>query len=96
MKPINCCKDCDGLNKNGTFKNELRCMLSCDKYTNEHLEKIYNELKDKKGCSTCKNCKHVYLYPPFVTAEECECTVGLKCDTVLFSVENCPKWVGSR
>lgn len=95
MKPLDCCKGCDRLNKDGTFKNELRCMF-CDKYANEHLEKIYNELKDEKGCSTCKNCTRIYHYPDFVTAEECVCTAGLECDTVLFSVTNCPRWVGSR
>ena len=96
MKPLDCCKDCDRLNEDGTFKNKLRCMLSCDKYANEQCEKIYNEQKHEKGCSTCKNCKRIYHYPDFVTAEECECTVGLKCDTVLFSITNCPNWVENR
>lgn len=58
----------------------------------ERLKKIHNELAKEKGCSTCKYCVHVRYYPSFVTGEECECTAGLKCDTVLFSVSNCPKW----
>ena len=53
---------------------------------------LHEKLKVKKGCSTCEHCIHVRNYPGFVTAEECECTAGLECDTVLFSVENCPKW----
>lgn len=53
---------------------------------------LHQELIKKKGCSTCGNIKQVIRYPGFVTGEECECTVGLKCDTVLFSVENCPHW----
>jgi hypothetical protein len=55
---------------------------------------LYNEFKIKRGCSTCKHCKHVNDYPAFVTAEECICMAGLECDTVLFSVKNCKKWVG--
>ena len=54
--------------------------------------KIYNELKQEKGCSTCKHCVHVSDYPAFVIAEECECKVGLQCDTVLFTVKGCKKW----
>lgn len=53
---------------------------------------IHDELKVKKGCSTCIHCKHVRNYPGFVTGEECECDTGLECDTVLFQVEQCPKW----
>lgn len=55
-------------------------------------KKIHDELKVKKGCSTCKHCIHVIDLPGFVTGEECECDAGLECDTVLFSVENCPRW----
>ena len=51
-----------------------------------------DDLRKKRGCSTCNNCKHVNDYPAFVTAEECICTAGLECDTVLFRVENCSKW----
>ena len=58
----------------------------------EELKRIHNELKIKKGCSTCIHCIHVRDYPGFVTGEECECNAGLKPDTVFFSVENCPKW----
>lgn len=56
------------------------------------LVDIHNELKVKKGCSTCKHCIHVRDYPGFCTAEECECDIGLECDTVLFTIKNCPKW----
>lgn len=55
-------------------------------------KKIHDELKVKKGCSTCNHCIHVIDLPGFVTGEECECDAGLECDTVLFSVENCSKW----
>ena len=55
-------------------------------------KKLHYKLAKDKECSTCKNIKHIISYPGFVTAEECECTVGLKCDTVLFSIKNCPKW----
>lgn len=55
--------------------------------------KLLNEQKDDKGCSTCAHLKRVHQYPGFVTAEECECDAGLKCDTVFFTVNNCPKWV---
>ena len=55
-------------------------------------KEIHDEEKAKKGCVTCLHCHHVYNYPGFVTAEECECDVGLKCDTACHSIENCPKW----
>lgn len=93
MKPLNCCNNCDGVDEEGYFRNKLRCMF-CDKYAREQYLRLYNEFSKKKGCSTCKNCKRVFNYPSFVTAEECICTVGLKCDTVTCTVENCPKWVG--
>lgn len=54
---------------------------------------IHKELAKEKGCSTCVNCKHVTNYPGFVLGEECECLAGLKCDTVFFTVKNCPQWV---
>ena len=94
MKPLNCCKSCEGLNKNGVFKNKLKCMFYCDDYALEKIKRLYNEQKSNKGCSTCKNCKHVRNYPDYVTGEECDCTVGLQCDTVLFKVKDCPKWIG--
>lgn len=54
--------------------------------------KLYNEMALERGCVTCANCEHVQDYPGFVTAEECECKVGLRCDTVLHNVKNCKKW----
>lgn len=93
MKPLNCCKGCKGLNENGSFRNKLKCLL-CDDYAHEAIMMSYNENKEKKGCSTCKNCEHAYNYPAYVTAEEYVCRAGLECDTVLFTVKNCPKWVG--
>ena len=56
---------------------------------------IHDELKVKKGCSTCIHCIHIRDFPDFVTGEECVCAVGLACDTVLFLVEQCPKWEDS-
>ena len=92
MKPLNCCKNCTGLNENGEFRNKLKCMF-CESYQKEQNLNLYNELKSKQGCSTCKNCKHVYNYPAYVTAEECICEEGLECDTILFEVKNCERWV---
>lgn len=93
MKPINCCKGCKWLNENGTFRNKLRCMF-CDAYFQEETGRLYDEQKSRKGCSTCINCKHVYDYPGFVTAEENVCVAGLECDTVTFEVKDCPEWKG--
>lgn len=59
---------------------------------NDFIRKIHNENKVKRGCTTCANCIHVISYPGFVTGEECECKVGLKCDTVLDSIKNCEKY----
>ena len=56
------------------------------------LKLLHDELAVKKGCSTCKHCIHVRDLPGVMTGEECECDAGLECDTVLFSVENCPRW----
>ena len=61
----------------------------------KRMYSIHTKLKKEKGCSTCKHCKHVQNYPGFVTAEECECQVGLECDTVLFQIKNCEKWEDS-
>jgi len=54
--------------------------------------KIHCELAVKRSCVTCKHCVHVRNYPGFVTGEECECDIGLECDTILGSVTNCEKW----
>ena len=92
MKPLNCCKGCSGL-KNGKFRNELRCIF-CEEYAKELTLKLYNEQKGERGCSTYVHCKHIYEYPAYVTGEECVCTAGLECDTVLFTVKDCKEWVG--
>jgi len=92
MKSLNCCKKCSWF-KDGEFKNRLRCAF-CGKYAEELSLKLYNEQKGERGCATCRWCKHVYDYPAFVTAEECICTAGLECDTVLFSIKDCKEWVG--
>ena len=52
----------------------------------------YYERKADRDCLTCRNCKEMYRYPGYVTAETCVCTQGLECDTVLYEVKNCPKW----
>ena len=59
---------------------------------NRKFKKIFDEAAKNKGCATCENLRHVIDYPGFVTGEENECTVGLECDTVLFSVKNCPEY----
>lgn len=61
----------------------------------ERYLQIHKELSVKRGCSTCKHCKHVLDLPGFVTGEECECDVGLQCDTVLFRIKNCELWEDS-
>lgn len=88
MKRLGCCENCN-------VKNRLRCLF-CEEYQQEEFDSLYNEYKKDKGCSTCKNCKRVNNFPGFVTAEECVCEEGLNCDTVLFAVKNCPKWVGIK
>ena len=92
MKPLECCKKCSNL-KDGQFRNKLKCIF-CEVYVEELSLQLYNNQKADKGCSTCKFCTHVNNYPAYVTAEECKCTAGLECDTVLFTVKNCPKWAG--
>lgn len=57
------------------------------------IRNIHNKNKVKRGCTTCANCVHVRDYPGFVTGEECECSVGLECDTVLDSVRNCERYI---
>lgn len=94
MKPRKCCENCDGLNELGQFKNKLKCLFNCKEYVAEEVKELYDKQKVNKGCSTCKYCAHDHNYPGFITGEECVCNAGLKCDTVLFSVKNCPKWVG--
>ena len=59
----------------------------------KRYKELHYELAEKRGCSTCKHCVHVRNYPDFVTGEECVCSAGLECDTVLFSVINCPEWI---
>lgn len=59
------------------------------------IKLLHDKFKDEKGCTTCRNCVHVKNYPGFVTGEECICCAGLECDTVLFSVKNCPMWKDS-
>jgi hypothetical protein len=93
MKPLNCCKGCKGLNENGEFRNKLRCTF-CKKYALERAKEIYDKQKVNRGCSTCKYCEHVRNCLDYVTAEESVCTAGLECDTINFTVKNCPKWAG--
>ncbi len=59
----------------------------------EFLRIIHRESAKKRGCNSCANCVQVRHYPGFVMAEECECKVGLKCDTVLDRVRNCEKYI---
>ena len=93
MKPLKICEKCEHFdNDKKWFKNRIYCNFSCDEYFKEIGLAIHEELKENKGCSTCKNCVRVRQYPDYFTAEECECLAGLKCDTVLFKVSNCDKW----
>ena len=55
-------------------------------------KRIHDQLAKERECTTCKHCIHVIDYPGFVTGEENECDAGLKCDTVLYTVKDCPKW----
>lgn len=93
MKVLNCCLECNGYDKvKKVYNNSFRCLF-CDKHVEELSRILHEQQKGDKGCSTCKNCRHVRNYPGFVTGEECECDAGLECDTVCFSVHNCPKWI---
>lgn len=59
------------------------------------MQKIFKKAARDKGCSTCKHCvenKDLTYYPSFCTVERSKCLQGLKCDTVLFSVKNCPRY----
>lgn len=69
-------------------------MITCDDYFIEQSKELYDKQKAYKGCSTCKHCIHVSNYPGYVIGEGYDCEAGLECDTVLFSVKNCPAWVG--
>lgn len=79
------------------MKYDLRRIFNPTKEEQEEdrqkCKELHYELAKEKGCSTCKHCVHVRNYPAFVTGEECECSAGLECDTVLFSVKNCPEWI---
>lgn len=59
---------------------------------NQRFRKIFEAAAKSKGCSTCANKRHIVDYPGYVTGEENECTVGLECDTVYFTVKNCPQY----
>ena len=76
--------------------NKLRDVFSPSKEKLQEFEdrayELHKSFSVEKGCITCKHCKHVIDYPGFVTGEECECDVGLECDTVLHSVKYCDQW----
>lgn len=55
----------------------------CGKTSILRLMELFREYKE-----------HVCNYPSYVTAEESICRAGLECDTVCFTIKNCPKWVG--
>lgn len=73
------------------FYEAFRTVL--DSEEERRYQELHAELAKKRGCSTCMHCERVINLPGFVTGEECVCKVGLQCDTVLFTVENCSKWV---
>lgn len=75
--------------------NKLREMFETTPEQLEYLRNIHNEVAKKRGCSTCKWCvpDTEHYYPNWVTAERSKCLKGLECDTVLFSVKNCPEYV---
>ena len=70
--------------------NKLRNIFS--KSLDDELYQLHKELAKYRGCPTCKHCIHVVNYPSYFTGEECECNIGLQCDTVLFTVTDCEKW----
>ena len=72
-----------------TFK-PTAAQMQADK---ENYELTFAKLAKEQGCSTCRHCKpNGFDYPNQVTYERNYCDTGLECDTVLFSVKNCPKW----
>lgn len=75
-----------------SFQETFRPTEEQRKKLKEFYNQIFEEQVKEKGCSTCKHCRHIKDYPGYVIAEENECVAGLECDTVLFSVKNCPKW----
>ncbi len=56
---------------------------------------VHKKLTKDRGCATCKHLKHVKEYPAFVMAEGCVCNAGRTCDSVLYSIKDCPKWEDS-
>lgn len=82
-----------------TMGNKLRrVFLPTEEERKEAIERIriiHEALSRERGCSTCKHCIHKVNYPGVVTAEECECDAGLKCDTVEFTIKNCVSWEDS-
>lgn len=79
--------------------NKLRSIF-CPSYEERvkqraRIQELFNEAAKNKGCATCKKCvedKSIGYLPNFVTAERNKCLEGLRCDTVLFSVKNCPRY----
>lgn len=57
------------------------------------IKAIHKEVAKEHDCSTCKHIKHINDYPGYYTGEEYECAVGLTCNTILYSVKNCPNWM---
>ena len=63
---------------------------------NARMKKVFEESAKKRGCSTCMHCvddENLPYYPNFVTVERCKCLIGLKCDTVMFTISNCPQYI---
>lgn len=77
----------------GNFNRTFNPTFEEQKEYEERYLRLYKEIADKRECSTCANCIQVDSYPGFVIAEECKCRVGLECDTVYFTIRNCPGWV---
>ena len=59
----------------------------------EFNRKIFDDCVKEQGCSVCIHCKRVrHDDCGLCTAEDYDCEAGLKCDTVFFTVKNCPNF----
>ena len=74
-------------------KNTLGLLYEIAKMTDPNLQKLWNEAKKKRRCTTCANCKRIIIYPGFVLAEEHICAVGLECDTILNNAKDCEQYI---
>lgn len=80
----------------GTWNSFRRAFFPTEKEKEEKwksYQKLCRDLAKEKGCSTCKfriKKPNQPKLPDYILNEENMCIRGLECDTVVFSVKNCP------